>query len=131
MDIPSSYSELIKPSWAPPTWLFGTVWSILYPIIFISFGYVLYQLAKGRIGWGIALPFLLSLVFNFAFTYIQFRLKNNVLASADILLTVVTLIWAMVAIFPEYPAITYVNIPYLLWGSFATILQITITYLNR
>lgn len=82
----------------------------------------------------IALPFALNLVFNFAFTPIQFGLKNNLLSSVDILLVVGTLIWALYALWhasPDLRWVVYVNIPYLAWGIFATCLQLTITYLNR
>lgn len=79
----------------------------------------------------VALPFALNLIFNFAFTPIQFGLRNNLLAAADIVLVLVTLIWAMAAIVKHTPWIAYIQIPYLLWVSFATVLQLTITYLNR
>lgn len=79
----------------------------------------------------VTLPFVLNLIFNFIFTYLQFELKNNFLAGIDILLVLSTLIWAMVAIYPYFKWVTYIQIPYLLWVSFATILQLTITYLNR
>ncbi len=79
----------------------------------------------------VALPFILNIIFNLAFSPIQFTLQNNFLAALDILLVLVTLIWAMVAIYPHAPWITYIQIPYLLWVSFATVLQLTITYLNR
>lgn len=128
------YSQLIKPSWAPPSWLFGPVWTVLYMIIVVSFGTVFYKASTKQISWMVALPFVLNLIFNFAFTPIQFGLKNNLLASVDILLVVVTLIWALYAIWhasPELRWVTYANIPYLLWGIFATCLQLTITYLNR
>lgn len=124
------YAELVRPSWAPPSWLFGPVWTLLYAIIAISFGKVFYKAFMGQISWWIALPFILNLVFNFAFTPIQFGLKNNLLASIDIILVLGTLIWALTAIYPILKWVAIVNIPYLLWVSFATILQITITYLN-
>ncbi len=128
------YAELIKPSWSPPSWLFGPVWTVLYLIIAISFGTVFYQALKGKLTWKVALPFALNLVFNFAFTPIQFGLQNNLLASIDILLVLGTLIWALVAIWrvsSKLRWIVYVNIPYFLWVTFATCLQLTITYLNR
>jgi tryptophan-rich sensory protein len=128
------YKELIKPSWAPPSWIFGPVWSVLYVIIFITFGFIFYKAFTGKISWFIALPFILNLIFNFAFTPIQFGLKNNFLAMIDILLVLITLIWALVSIlkiYPEFSWIVYLNIPYFLWVLFATVLQITITYLNR
>jgi translocator protein len=124
------YSQLIKPDWAPDSWIFGPVWTFLYVIIAISFGTVFYKAITKQIPLITALPFALNLVFNFAFTPIQFGLKNNLLASLDILLVLGTLIWALFAIWPHMRSVVYVNIPYLLWVSFATILQLTITYLN-
>jgi tryptophan-rich sensory protein len=53
------------------------------------------------------------------------------LASLDILLVLVTLIWAIISIWPHIRWISYIQIPYLLWVGFATILQLTITFLNR
>ena len=89
--------------------------------------------AKKEIALIKALPFTLNLIFNFAFTPLQFGLKNNLLAAIDILLVLGTLIWALYAIWhasPEIRWVVYVNIPYLLWVTFATCLQLTITYLN-
>jgi len=133
MDTYAWYSQLIKPWWAPPSWLFGPVWTILYAIIAVSFGTVFYQAFTKRIPRIVALPFVLNLAFNFAFTPIQFGLKNNILASVDILLILGTLIWALYAIWHASPKprwIAYANIPYLAWVSFATCLQLTVTYLN-
>lgn len=127
----TTYSELLKPSWAPPSWIFGPVWSVLYILIAYSFGVVFYKLTTRQIPFAVALPFILNLVFNLSFTYFQFGLKNNTLASIDILLILCTLVWAMVAIFPVARWITYIQIPYLLWVSFATVLQLTVTYLNK
>ena len=125
------YSQLLKPSWSPPSWLFGPVWSFLYVIIAISFGAVFIRFFQGKISWLIALPFALNLVFNFAFTPLQFGLRSNFLAAIDILLVLGTLIWALVAIYPHMKWISFINAPYLLWVCFATVLQLTITFLNR
>jgi tryptophan-rich sensory protein len=136
------YQALIRPSWAPPSWLFGPVWTVLYTIIAVSFGFVFYKAYTKQIPWLVALPFALNLVFNFAFTPLQFGLKNNLLAAIDILLVLATLIWALYSIYsfglknhiqtgaPTFAWVIYVNLPYLLWVSFATVLQLTITYLN-
>lgn len=128
------YSQLIKPTWAPPSWLFGPVWTILYAIIAVSFGTVFYKAFTKQISWIVALPFALNLFFNFIFTPIQFGLKNNLLASLDILLVLGTLVWALYTLWhasPDLRWVVYANIPYLLWVSFATVLQLTITYLNK
>lgn len=124
------YSTLIKPTWAPPSWLFGPVWTVLYVIIVISFGTVFYKVFTKQIPWIVALPFALNLLFNAAFTPLQFGLQNNLLAAIDILLVLGTLVWAMIAIWPHTRWVAYANIPYLAWVSFATILQLSITYLN-
>ena len=125
------YQQLIKPSWSPPAYLFGPAWTFLYVLIVISFGKVFLMAWQKQIALIIALPFALNLIFNFAFTPIQFGLKNNLLAAADILLVLATLIWAMIAIFPHARWLTYIQIPYLVWVAFATVLQLTITFLNR
>ena len=139
----SWYSTLIKPSWAPPPWLFGPVWTVLYAIIAVTFGTLFYKAFTKQIPWIVALPFALNLIFNFAFTPLQFGLKNNLLASIDILLVLGTIIWALVALYsfglklhietgaPTHAWIIYANIPYLLWVSFATVLQLTITWMNK
>ena len=124
------YAQLDKPFWAPPAWLFGPVWTMLYVIIALSFGYAVYLFLKKWIPFAVILPFVLNIIFNLAFTPIQFGLQNNLLAAADITLVLVTLVWALVAIFPYARWVTYVNTPYLLWVIFATILQFTITTLN-
>lgn len=124
------YQTLSKPSWAPPSYLFGPVWSVLYVIIFITFASVFMMAVEKKIPWIVALPFLLNLIANLAFTPLQFGLRNNLLASIDILIILGTLIWAMSSIGRFSPWIAYAQIPYLLWVSFATCLQLTITYMN-
>jgi len=126
----TTYANWLKPSWSPPSWLFGPVWTVLYILIAVSFIYVFYLLSKGQISFWIALPFILNLIFNFAFTPIQFGLQNFWLSAIDILLVVGTLVWSFIVIYPVVPWVVYINIPYLLWGSFATVLQLTVTYLN-
>ena len=131
MESTSWYQTLIKPSWAPPSWVFGPVWSVLYFIIAISFGTVFYKVFTGELPKSLLIPFILNLVFNFSFTYFQFGLKSNVLASIDILMVLGTLIWLMIVIYPYLKWVALVNIPYLVWVSFATVLQLSITYLNK
>lgn len=130
MNEAQQYETLVKPSWAPPTWIFGPVWTLLYLIIFVSFGLVFYKYFKRNLPFIVILPFLLNLIFNFAYTPIQFGLKNYLLASIDIILIIITLIWALVAILPYHRWVVLINLPYLLWVAYATILQLTITYMN-
>ena len=125
------YTTLVKPFFSPPAWIFGPVWSVLYVIIAISFGYVLYLAFRKRIGWSLFLPFGLNLMFNAAFTPLQFGLKNNALAAVDIVLVLATLVWALRTIWRPIRWVAVVNLPYLAWVMFATVLQLSTTWLNR
>ncbi len=123
MDTSNWYKELNKPSWAPQEWVFGTVWSILYPIILAVNVYVLILLANGKIGLLVAIPFWLNLFFNLLFVPLQFGLRNNWLASIDIYLVLGTIIWAMIAIWPTSKLVAIAFVPYLVWVAIATALQ--------
>ena len=130
MDSQQWYRSLNKPSWAPHESVFGQVWSVLYPIIFAVNIYVIVLLAQGKISVWVALPFWLNLYFNLIFTPIQFGLRNNLLAAIDIVLVLATIIWAMAAIFPVNRFIALAFVPYLIWVSIATVLQIAILIKN-
>jgi tryptophan-rich sensory protein len=125
------YQSLIKPSFAPPSWIFGPVWSFLYLIIFSSFGYTIKLVLDRKIPRIILVPLAVNLLFNFLFTPLQFGLKSNILAAIDILIVLGTIIWFMKIVFPYSKVIFTAQIPYLLWVAFATVLQLTITCLNR
>ena len=125
------YAQLEKPTWAPSSTVFGPVWSFLYVLIAVSFGVVGAKLFKGDIPFMVALPFILNIIFNVLFTPIQFGLMSNKLAMVDIFLVLGTLIWAMIAIYPYAKWITFIQTPYLLWVLFATVLQVSITILNK
>jgi len=125
------YAQLLKPPFAPPPWLFGPVWSVLYLIILFSFGYVFFKVLGKEWPYAVALPFVINLVANLSFTYFQFGLRNNWLALVDILVVLFTIVWMMRTTWLLAPWVSYLQIPYLLWVGFATVLQASITWLNR
>lgn len=127
----SWYQALQKPSWTPAASTISTVWTILYPIIFISFGIIFYKAIKGKISFIVALPFVINLIANFAFTPILFGLKNLPLASFDIFIVWLTIVWGMVSIWRYSKILTLSQIPYLSWVTVATVLQLSITFLNK
>ena len=131
MNSSQEYVQFIKPDWAPPSWIFGPVWSVLYLLIAIGYGKVFLMLYHKQIPFIVALPFILNLIFNLSFTYFQFKLQNNFLAAIDIILVLGTRMWAMIAIYPYLRWASLIHTAYLLWVSFATVLQLTITCLNR
>lgn len=125
------YDALQKPAWTPEPATIGTIWSVLYPMIAVTFGYVFLQVARGRIPWPVALPFVINLVANLLFTPIQFRLRNLPLAAADILVVLGTIPWMMAAVWRHHPWVAIAQVPYLVWVALATVLQLAITAWNR
>jgi len=131
MDTYVWYQQLKKPFFSPPAWIFGPVWSVLYVLIIVSFGFVFYKVLTRQWPVWVALPFLINIIANLIFTYLQFGLKNNVLALLDIIVVLTTILWAMRIVPTSASWVAWIQVPYLLWVSFATILQATITWMNR
>lgn len=125
------YDSLAKPTWTPPPSFIGTVWTLLYPIIIVVFGYMLYRIARGQVPTAVLLPITVNIVSNIAFTPIQFGLRNLPLASVDIVIVAVTIVWCMVAFWPYSRLAAIALTPYLVWVSVATVLQLSITWMNR
>lgn len=125
------YAELKKPFFAPPQWVFSVAWSLLYPLIFASFGYLFLQIWRGYYPVALAIPFGLNLLANAIFTPIQFKLTSNEWVLVDIVVIGVTLVAGVILIWPFSRVIALVQIPYLVWVTFATLLQISIMFMNR
>lgn len=125
------YDALAKPSWTPAPATIGLIWSILYPIILVTFGFVFVQTIRGKLPRRVALPFAVNLVANLVFTPIQFTLRDLPLASADILIVLGTIPWMMASIWRHHRWIALAQLPYLAWVALATILQLLITAWNR
>lgn len=130
MDWKTWYNSLDKPSWTPSPAIIGLIWTILYPVIVVSFGFVFVMAFRGKVGWMVAVPFAINLVANLVFTPIQFGMRNLPLASADILIVWATIIWMMAAIWRHYRWIAVAQVPYFVWVSLATVLQLSITAMN-
>ena len=124
------YNSLIKPSWTPQPATIGLIWQCLYPIIMVTFGFVFVQTLRSRLPWQTALPFAINLVANLIFTPIQFGLRNLPLAAADILVVWATIIWMLVVIWKHHKWIAIAQLPYLVWVSLATVLQLSISLNN-
>lgn len=127
----SWYESLAKPAWTPAPGVIGTIWSLLYPVILIVFGYVVFRVVRGDIPAAVLIPVVLNAVSNIAFTPVQFGLQNLPLATADILIVLVTIVWCMIAIWPYSRVASLALSPYLAWVATASVLQLSITWLNR
>jgi tryptophan-rich sensory protein len=127
----SWYDTIVKPSWAPAAGVYGIVWSILYPIIFIAYGYVALRVLRGDVPWTVLIPVGINLAANFAFTPLQFGLQSLPLATIDIVIVLITIVWSMIVIWPHSRWVVIALVPYLVWVSIATTLQVNIWLLNR
>ena len=124
------YNALAKPSWTPAGGTIGLIWSLLYPVIAVTFGYVFVQAFRRKMPRLVAVPFAVNLVANLIFTPIQFGLRNLPLAAADIHIVLGTIVWCMVAVWPQSKWVAVAQVPYLAWVGIATVLQLSITVLN-
>ena len=124
------YNSLAKPSWTPAPSTIGLIWTILYPIILVSFGFMFVQAFRGKVGWKVALPFAVNLVANLMFMPIFSGLRSVPLAAVDILIVWATIIWCVVVAWPVYKWVTVAQVPYFVWVSTATVLQLSITAMN-
>ena len=130
MDWMTWYNSLAKPSWTPSPAIIGLIWTILYPVIVISFGFVFVMAFRDKVGWVIAVPFAINLVANILFMPFFSGMRNVPLSAVDILIVWATIIWCVVAIWPHYRWVAYAQGPYFVWVSIATVLQLSITAMN-
>lgn len=124
------YDGLIKPSWTPPGSTIGIIWSILYPMIAISFIYVMVNAFKGKLTWSVGIVFIINLIANLLFSPIFFGMKNIPLATLDIVIVWVTIILQFFLIWPISKVIAVLQIPYFLWVTTASTIQLTVFIKN-
>ena len=123
------YSTLIKPSFNPPNKLFGPVWTVLYILMGISL-FRISDLVKSKERNQALIVFGIQLVLNFLWSILFFKFHLIGLALVDIILLWIA-IFIMILQFRKLDAVSsFLQIPYLLWVSFASILNISILYLN-
>lgn len=124
------YDSLAKPTWTPEPAVIGLMWQIIYPIIIVTFGFVFIQAIRKEIPRVVAVPFVINLVANLAFTPIQFGLRNLTLASLDILIVWGSIVWLSVTIWKHHRWVAIAQVPYFGWVSTATVLQLSINWMN-
>ena len=127
--IPAWYASLIKPSFSPPDFIFGPVWTVLYALMGISLVLALEKSPEKK-KFMIIFLFALQLILNFLWSVIFFTGHQPVLALLDIVL-LCACIFGLIAIFRKYSfASAVLLVPYLAWVSFATLLNLFIILLN-
>jgi tryptophan-rich sensory protein len=128
--IPSWYATLEKPLFAPPNWLFGPAWTLLYFLMGVAFYLIWQQNTKSKKVQTAQKIFCAQLFLNFIWSPLFFGLKSPLLG-----LIVIVALWGLIllTIYKFYPLskwAAYLLIPYLLWVTFATSLNAAILILN-
>lgn len=127
--VPTWYASLNRPSFSPPNWVFGPVWTSLYILLGISFFLIWKEEASKERDLAIKV-FSIQMLLNFAWSFLFFYFNLIGAALIEIIL-LWTSIAAMIYLFYKIkPLAAYLNIPYLLWVSFATILNAGYYLLN-
>jgi translocator protein len=125
-NIPTWYANLNKPSWNPPSWVFGPVWTLLYAMMAVA-GWLVWK----RVGWGTAMIcFAVQLGLNLAWSFIFFAAHQPGLAFLEIILLWLAIAATIVSFSAVSKTAAGLLVPYLLWVSFAAALNFTIWRLN-
>ncbi len=126
-----NYKNYNRPILSPPGWLFPIVWSILFVLMAIS-AYIIYTSdATKKEKTDALFLYFLQLVINFFWTIIFFTFDQVLLGFLWIILLWIVVIFMMVAFFKIKPIAAYLQIPYILWLSFAAYLNLGIYVLNK
>ena len=127
--VPTWYSSLNRPSFNPPNWVFGPVWTSLYILLGFSFYLIWKENPSDNKNLAIKV-FLIQILLNFAWSFIFFYFKLIGVALFEIILLWIIISLMIYLFYKIKPIAAYLNIPYLLWVSFATILNSAYYYLN-
>jgi translocator protein len=120
------YPKIIKPSWQPPGWLFGPVWTTLFTLMGIS----IYLVNKDGFALKENLIFAIQFLLNMLWTLLFFKWHQIGLSIIEIVLLLVMITYTIFIFYKKKKSAAYLLIPYALWVSFATVLTATIYNLN-
>jgi len=124
--IPEWYAALRKPSWTPPNWVFGPVWTILYALMAVA-GWRVWRGGRARPA---ALVFFLQLALNGAWSWLFFGLRRPDLGLLGITLLWLAIVATMIAFWRVSRKASLLFVPYLAWVSFAAALNFAIWRIN-
>jgi len=125
------YANLNKPSFNPPGWIFGPVWTVLYILMAVSAALVWHRgLHKPKVRMALVF-YIVQLVLNALWTPLFFGLQMPLLAFIDIVLLWAAIILTILAFLRVSRYAALLMAPYLIWTTFAAILNFSLWYLNR
>jgi translocator protein len=120
------YAALERPAWAPPSWLFGPAWTVLYLTIAVSGWLVWRRTGLSRV----LVPYLVQLVLNAAWTPLFFGAGRYDLAAIGIVLLWLAIGATVLAFRRVHAAAAWLLVPYWAWVTYATALTIAIWWAN-
>ncbi|MBN8687901.1 MAG: tryptophan-rich sensory protein [Chitinophagales bacterium] len=128
--VESWYLTLQKPSWNPPNWIFGPVWTTLYVMMGIALFLVWKEDTSSELKAIAVILFAVQLLLNFFWSFIFFKLEQPGWAFVEILVLWLMLLACIFAFGQVNKTAAWLLVPYISWVSFATILNGTIWKLN-
>ncbi len=123
------YAELVRPAWAPPGWLFGPVWSLLYALMGVS-AWLVWKRHGFSAARSALMLFVVQLIVNALWSWIFFVWHRGGFAFAEILLLWVLIFATVRAFWPHSRTAAALLLPYLVWVTFAAALNIAVWRLN-
>jgi translocator protein len=127
--IPTWYATLQQPSFSPPNGVFIPVWTFLYLLMGFSFFLVWIKPSDKRRTFAIIF-FIVQLLLNFAWSFLFFYFRMTGWALVEIVLLWISILIMLFGFYRVRPMAAYINIPYLIWVSFATVLNAAFFILN-
>jgi benzodiazapine receptor len=126
---PEFYAQLSLPTWAPPAWLFGPVWTVLYLLMGIA-AWLVWRERGFRGARAALLLFLLQLVANALWSWLFFTWRLGAAATVEIVVLWFLILATIVAFWRVKPVAGALLVPYLAWVTFATVLCFAIWRAN-
>jgi len=124
------YATLNRPFFNPPNWVFVPVWTTIYLLLGVSLYYVWKQEPSQNRKKAL-IVFVIQMVLNFAWTFIFFHFHLFLLALIEIVVMWFSILFMILRFYKVKPMSAYINIPYLLWVSYAVVLTVSFYYLNK
>lgn len=124
------YVTLEKPFFNPPNWIFGPVWTLLFVLMGYAAGVVWSSDAPATAKRRALAVYAIQLALNFSWSILFFALKKPLFALVDIVLLLGAIVWCMQLFRPIEARAAHLLWPYLVWVSFAVILNGAIVALN-
>lgn len=125
----SYYYSLDLPPFAPPSWIFGPMWTVLYILMGMAL-FFLTQMDERKLKRKLLTLFVIQFICNFLWSALFFNLQSNFIAAVDITILVIVLTILLYHLWLHFRLVMWLLVPYYLWVLFATLLNYSIYFLN-